>query len=206
MRILLITGIFEPEIGGPATYTATLGKKLATMGHTVKVITYSNRARFDFDDKYPFELLRVVRRGKFSNYLRLFLVILRNIRNFDVVYSLDWVSAGLPLCFTSFLTRKKYGVRVGGGYIWEKYLAEGHLPITLRDFYANGLHRRYPVLFSIIKCVLRGATFVVFNSEVQANLYKAFYGLKEGSVGVIPNPTPDNFDVDVVRDESLVVN
>ena len=77
MRILLITGIFEPEIGGPATYTARLGKKLVALGHTVKVITYSNEARFDFDSEYPFALVRVVRRGKLSNYFKFFWLFLK---------------------------------------------------------------------------------------------------------------------------------
>ncbi|MEK7488056.1 MAG: glycosyltransferase family 4 protein [Patescibacteria group bacterium] len=206
MRILLITGIFEPEIGGPATYTARLGKKLVALGHTVKVITYSNEARFDFDSEYPFALVRVVRRGKLSNYFKFFLAVLKNIRNFDVVYSFDWVSAGLPLRLASLLTGKKYAVRVGGGYIWEKYLAEGRSPVTLKDFYQTGLYGDYPVLYRIIKFVLRGAEFVVFNSAKQADLYQTFYHVDDSRVKVIPNPTPENFSFGVTRDETRINN
>lgn len=206
MRILLITGVFEPELGGPATYTARLAEKLVILGHTVKVITYSDKSRFDFDGGYSFELVRVVRHGKASNYLRFFWVIFNNIRNFDAVYSLDWVTAGLPLYIAAILTGKKYGIRVGGGYIWEKYLAGGHPPITLKDFYSNRLHRRYPALYCVIRLVLRGAKVVVFNSKDQAKIYKTYYGLKEASVVVIPNPTPDNLDLEIVRDEEHLVN
>ena len=67
------------------------------------------------------------------------------------MYSFDWVSAGLPLRLASLLTGKKYAVRVGGGYIWEKYLAEGRSPVTLKDFYQTGLYGDYPVLYRIIK-------------------------------------------------------
>lgn len=206
MRILLITGIFEPEIGGPATHTARLGKKLVALGHTVKVITYSDEARFDFDREYPFELERVVRRGKPSNYFRFFWTILKNIRNFDAVYSFDWVSAGLPLRLTSVLTGKKYAVRVGGGYIWEKYLAEGRSPVTLKDFYQTGLYGDYPVLYRIIKFVLHGAEFVVFNSVEQADLYQTFYHLDENSLKIFSNPTPETADFGVVRDETRINN
>lgn len=204
MRILLLTGIFEPELGGPANYTVRLGKKLVAFGHKVKVITYSDKPQFDFDREYPFELVRVVRRGKLSNYIRFFSIVLNNIRNFDAVYSLDWVAAGLPLRAASVLTGKKYGVRVGGGYAWEKYLAEGRTPVPLKDFYRNGLYRDYRALFLIIKFVLRGAEFVVFNSEDQAKLYKEFYRLRDNRVNVIPNPTPENFDIGTVRDETKI--
>jgi glycosyltransferase involved in cell wall biosynthesis len=204
MRILLITGIFEPELGGPATYTVRLGKELVSLGHAVRVITYSDKPHFDFDHEYPFELVRVERRGKISNYTRFFFSLLKNIRNFDAAYSLDWVSAGLPLRLASLLTGKKYGVRVGGGYIWEKYLAEGHPPVTLKDFYRKGLYRNYPVLYRTIKFVLRGAEFVVFNSIDQADLYRTFYRLQNYKVKVIPNPTPENLDFGAIRDPKKI--
>lgn len=204
MRVLLITGIFEPELGGPATYTVRLGKKLAALGHTVKVITYSDKPSFNFDSEYPFELVRVVRRGKISNYTRFFFTLLKNLRHFDVIYSLDWVAAGLPLRLAATLTGKKYGIRVGGGYVWEKYLAESRPPVTLKDFYHTGLYHDYPAIYKIIKFVLRGAEFVVFNSVDQSELYKTFYGLKDDRVKVVPNPTPENLDFGIKRDDAAI--
>lgn len=206
MRILLITGIFEPELGGPATYTVHLGNMLVSLGHTVRVITYSDVENFDHDKKYPFELVRIIRRGKLSNYTRFFFAVFKNIRRFDVIYSLDWVSAGLPLRLAALITGKKFAVRVGGGYIWEKYLAEGRQPVTLKDFYQKGLHREYPVLYFIIKFVLRGADFIVFNSIEQANLYRTYYKLNECSVRVIQNATPEKLDFGIKRDASHISN
>ncbi len=205
MKILLITGVFEPELGGPATYTVRLGKKLVALGHKVRVITYSDKPHFDFDKEYPFELIRVVRSpSKFSNYTRFFLVLLKNLRQFEVVYTLDWVTAGLPLCVASFLTHKKYGVRVGGGYIWEKYLAEGRPGLPLKDFYEKGIHHEYPALYNIIKLVLRRATFIVFNSVDQAELYQKFYGLTKEQTKTIPNSTPESLDFGIQRDETKI--
>ena len=40
MKILIVTGIFEPEIGGPAEYTPKLAAGLFERGHEVKVLTY----------------------------------------------------------------------------------------------------------------------------------------------------------------------
>src|SRR5947207_2892941 len=136
MRILIATGIFKPELGGPATFAAEIAARLSAGGHTVAVITYSNQAISAEDKAFPFLVMRVVRKkSKLLNYFSYFFAILHETKNFDFIYSLDWFSAGLPIMLACFLTRKKYIVRVGGGYIWEKYLAEGRPPVTLKQFY-----------------------------------------------------------------------
>jgi len=161
MRILITTGIFEPEAGGPATYTPRIATKLMEEGHEVKVITYSEKASYDFDKDYSFPLIRIVRRGKFSNYLSFFLSVFKEAKNCDLIYSLDWLAAGLPVLLVSRLRNKRYVIRIGGGYIWEKYLMEGHPPMTLQAFYNKKLYKNYKVLFFLIKLVLRGASRVI---------------------------------------------
>ena len=123
MKILITTGIFEPEIGGPAKYTPKLAAKLVERGHTVRVLTYSAQASYDFpsgggstfggDAKYPFTVERIIRSNKLSNYLRFFYAVLKNAPRYDIIYSLDWFSAGLPVALAARLIGKKYVVRVG---------------------------------------------------------------------------------------------
>jgi hypothetical protein len=74
MRILMTSGIFEPESGGPATLTPKIAARLVEDGHKVTVMTYSDEPSYDFDSKYPFTLVRVVRRGsRLLNYGAFFL-------------------------------------------------------------------------------------------------------------------------------------
>ena len=40
MRILIATGIYPPDIGGPATYSSLLVRELTARGHFVDVVTY----------------------------------------------------------------------------------------------------------------------------------------------------------------------
>ncbi|MBI3020337.1 MAG: glycosyltransferase family 4 protein [Parcubacteria group bacterium] len=189
MKILITTGIFEPEIGGPAEYTPKLAAGLIERGHTVKVLTYSAFA-FGGDAKYSFPLERVVRTNKFSNYARFFLVALRNVPNYDIIYSLDWFTAGLPLALAARLAGKKYLLRIGGGYIWEKYLNDGNPPVTLIDFYRQGIYKRYPVMYAVMKFVLQGAERIIFNSDIQRNFYAPQYGLSPERLTTIYNPIP----------------
>ncbi len=190
MKILIITGIFEPEIGGPAEYAPKLASKLIERGHEVKVLTYSDKPSYDFDAKYPFPLERVVRTNKFSNYIRFFRATLRNARHADVVYSLDWFTAGLPVALAARFLRKKYLLRIGGGYIWEKYLNEGNPPITLIDFYKQGIYKKYPFMYHAMKFVLQGAERIIFNTDIQRIFYAPQYGLLPERLATIFNPIP----------------
>ena len=42
MKFLLISGIYRPEIGGPATYLPTLAKALIDQSNQVEIITLKN--------------------------------------------------------------------------------------------------------------------------------------------------------------------
>ncbi len=190
MKILITTGIFEPEVGGPAEYTPKLAALLVARGHEVKVLTYSDNPSYDFDGEYPFPLERVVRTNKLSNYARFFFAVFRNAPCYDLIYSLDWFSAGLPVALAARLRGKKYLVRVGGGYIWEKYLNDGNPPMTLQDFYERGIHKKYPLMYRTIQFVFRGAERVIFNSEIQKDLYAREYVIPESRLATIFNPVP----------------
>ncbi len=193
MKILITTGIFKPELGGPATYAVELGRRLQAAGHPIKVITYSDKPAYSFDKEFPFSLVRVVRSSnKLINYLKYFSVVIKHARKYDLIYSLDWFSAGVPVMLASFFTGKKYIVRVGGGYIWEKYLAQGKPPVTLKEFYKNKLYKEYKIMYYAIKLVLRRASKVVFNSDEQRELYKTYYGLHSDKIVTITNPVPEN--------------
>lgn len=190
MKICIVSGIFEPESGGPATYAPMLARKLTEAGHEVIVVTFSKLSSYPSDGAYPFTLVRVVRGNKFLNRIRFFMAVRTHIRASGLVYMLDWFAAGLPASIAARIAGRPYVVRVGGDYLWEqKYLESGKTPIALGEFYYAGFYRHYPALYRIIRWVLRGAAHVVFNSDVQRTIYEKHYGLEHAST--INNPVPD---------------
>ena len=193
MRILITTGIFEPEVGGPATYAPKLAAMLQTGGHKVTVLTFSEKSHYDSDKDYSFRLVRIVRGNKLLNRIRFFFVAFSYVRDCDLIYTLDWFAVGLPVALAAKLLGKPYVVRVGGDYLWEqRYLESGQQAIPLADFYHSGIHRRseYRTFYRLIRWVLSGARHVVFNSNVQRELYVDFYGLAPARVSTIFNPVP----------------
>ena len=193
MRILIATGIFEPEAGGPATFAQKLARLLTEKGWDVTVLTYSTRAAYDFDTSYPFKLVRIKRGGKIFNRIRFFLAMLRHAGDRDLIYTLDVFAVGLPVALAAKFLGKPYVVRIGGDYLWEQwYLESGARPITLAEFYTRRMytHGTYYLLYRIIRFVLSGARHVIFNSDVQKELYLRPYHLSARSVSVSYNPVP----------------
>ncbi len=200
MRILMTAGIFAPESGGPATYAPALATKLVEAGHHVTVMTMSDKSRYEEDQKYKFSLVRIVRArstvlgvNRVMNRIRFFLAIASAARSSDLIYTLDWFAVGLPVAVAARIWQKPYVVRVGGDYLWEqKYLESGAEPVTLVEFYARGLHLRpeYRIASRIIHFVLSGASRVIFNSELQRQLYEKQYALPHAKTATIYNPVP----------------
>jgi len=125
MKIVITSGIFEPEAGGPATYAPQLAQHLHGRGHSVTVVTFSDDVSRRGDERYPFTLVRIPRHspsripGKrsLSNYWRLLRWLRKNISAFDIAYTLSWVSCGGPLMLVARAKCVPYVIRVGGGYI-----------------------------------------------------------------------------------------
>lgn len=100
MKILFVTSIFPPDIGGPATYVFNLVKELSSRGHITKVLVY----RTFLPLKLLFYFLNTMRYGK----------------DFDVIYAHGGLITVLPALLASYLIRKKFGIKVTGDYIWEQ--------------------------------------------------------------------------------------
>src|SRR3989338_6868609 len=107
MNIIIATGIFPPDIGGPATYVPLLAQELSKKGHTIMVVTYADTAGVVVGDGYRVEKVsRNIPKG--WRHLWYFWKIVRNSRGVDSIYAQDPVSAGVPAVLASMICRKKF--------------------------------------------------------------------------------------------------
>ena len=150
VKLLIATGLYAPDIGGPATYTAFLEKHLERYGVTYEVLPYSSVRR------YP----KVIR------HVAYLIKLLVRSRGVTVFYALDTVSVGLPVCIASFLTRKPYLLRVPGDYAWEQGQQRYGVTESLDAFQSI---ERCPffvrVLVFIQRLVARRALHIIVPSE-----------------------------------------
>lgn len=133
MKLIFATGIFPPDIGGPATYTERLAAELSQQGFDVKVITYS-----DVKDSEP-KVIRIYR--KYPAGLRhfiYFLNLLKLAKKCNVIYAQNVTSAGLPSLLVAKILRKKFVLKIVGDAAWEQkkeYLKR------IQEWVAKGAHR-----------------------------------------------------------------
>lgn len=127
MKICLITGIFPPDIGGPATYVARLAESLHGQGHAVQVMTLGEDA-----SAHAFPVRRISRRiGVPVRLLALFFMLLRHARYADI-----WYINGLelPAIAAGKLLRKRLIMKVVGDYAWERAMNRGMTDDSINNF------------------------------------------------------------------------
>ncbi|MFA6099425.1 MAG: glycosyltransferase family 4 protein [Patescibacteria group bacterium] len=128
MKLLIATGIYPPEIGGPAGYVRGLATELvsrgyapdgAGRGHEVNVVTYGTSKT---EDGRGFKVTVIPRTyGPLVRYCRYMLAVRRLARMADLVYLQGPVSEGLPGMLGALLAGKKAILKVVGDYAWEQY-------------------------------------------------------------------------------------
>lgn len=115
-RVLILTGVFPPDIGGPTAQLDALSRELTRNGYEVRVLTYGKS-----DEWYPYSVKRISKRIPFP-FRSLVYLITGLIFAFraDIVYSWDLYTAGLTGLAIKKLLRKKVVNRFVGDSAWEK--------------------------------------------------------------------------------------
>ncbi|MEO5928007.1 MAG: glycosyltransferase family 4 protein [Patescibacteria group bacterium] len=134
MKILLATGIYPPESGGPATYTAGLSSVLREQGHEVHVLAYGDPS---LKEEYVTRISR--RGGAFVRYIRYAWSAFWHAYHADSVYVQGPVSEGLPTMIGAWFAVRSYTMKVVGDYAWEMAMQRGET--DLLDVFLTKRHR-----------------------------------------------------------------
>ena len=186
MKVLITTGIFPPDIGGPATYVPIMAEALAARGATVTVLTLSEDPRPN-GRSYPFQVIRIPRRR--LGIRRMAEVISRIgalARRHDLLFA-----PGLPIetALAARCTRKPYVLKVVGDLVWERARVLGAVTDDLETFQARRyglsteLHRRAQAWAA------RRAARVIVPSAYLQRIVRG-WGVPEERTALIPNFTP----------------
>ncbi|MBI5147793.1 MAG: glycosyltransferase family 4 protein [Parcubacteria group bacterium] len=177
MRILICTGVYPPDIGGPAKYAKNLAEEFSRRGHEVRVLAYRFEKKIPAGIRHCFYFLRV----------------LFNLPASDYLIALDMFSTGFPAVLAGGIFGKKTVLRVGGDFLWETYMESTGNLIGIKDFYAK--HPPFPLKFKIIallqKFTLQNASALAFNSRWQKNFFEEIYRLNQKENRVVENFYPE---------------
>ena len=169
-KIVIATGLYPPDIGGPATYVRMLEDMLPAHGIDCVVVPFTEVRH----------LPKVVRHVVF------FWRLLRSARGADVVYALDPVSVGVPALVVSKLRLKPFLVRLGGDYAWEQGQQRFGLTAMLDAYTADKKSAPWQVraLASMQRFVVCRAQKVVVPSQYLKRIV-ATWGVTESQLEVV---------------------
>jgi len=178
VKILLISGIYPPDDGGPAKFVPQFANYLISQGHKVKVITLTDSKRSKNEFPYP---VRFINRS-LTRPLRMILttkyIFLSSIRS-DLIFANGlYEETGVAVRFSRTPTLGK----IVGDPVWERARNSGSTKLTIESFNTEapvGIQRR------LLKFALNGFKEIITPSQQLADFVKK-WGISN-PVSMIPN-------------------
>lgn len=187
MRIVFLTGIWPPDVGGPATHGPDFARFLSARGHDVRVVTMA--------DGEPTERpvpVEAVSRGR-PFVVRYPLVALRGsqlARGSDVVYATATYAAAAA---ASTAARRPLVAKLVSDPAYERARRYGLFDGQLEAFQDAG-SPQVRTLKAMRTAALRRARRIVVPSRYLAEIAGG-WGLEERRIEVVSNPAPPPADV-----------
>ncbi|HET8968586.1 MAG TPA: glycosyltransferase family 4 protein [Gaiellaceae bacterium] len=182
MRLVVVSGIWPPDPGGPASHAPALADFLAERGHTVEVVTTA--AGEPAPCAYP---VQWASRRSPLRHVRAALLVRKAARRADVVYATSMIRRA---AIGSRLARRPLVVKLVSDEVFERAARSGRYAGTLDEFQreSGGVQRRF--LRATRMRALRGARHVFCPSAYLRDVALR-WGLEPSKVSVLPNPAPE---------------
>ncbi len=184
MRILVVSGIWPPDVGGPASHAPELAAFLRARGHGVEVITTADRA--PAPQEYPVDW---VDRGLPPGVRHAEVVrrIARAARCADVVYATTMLRRS---AIATVPARTPLVVKVTADEAYERARRAGRFTGNLDEFQTWKGDATTELLRRTRTWGLRRAAHAFFPSAYLQRIATA-WGVEAARTSVVPNPAPD---------------
>ncbi len=161
-RILLATGIFPPDSGGPARFTYEFGSWLNSRNYRIQILTYAERSRnyLSVDGVS----ISSVRRSK-SVFIKLFSYLRRLGSLSQQNSSVFAIGAFIEVYIASLVYRFTYSIKVPGDIVWERARNNHVTDLGIEDFQNSSLSLKYRLYRQLYSSSLRRAEVVIVPSQ-----------------------------------------
>jgi glycosyltransferase involved in cell wall biosynthesis len=180
VKVLIVSGIWPPDVGGPASHAPEVAEYLLGRGHEVEVLTTADRE--PAPEAYPVHWISRRKRAGVRH-----LAAAARIRTLasgnDVVYSTGMLGRTAAGCT---LARKPFVAKLTQDPAFERALRRGQFSGDPVEFQTTESAR---ALRAARDRELRRAAHVVCPSEFLAEIVRS-WGIPEQRISVLPNPTP----------------
>jgi glycosyltransferase involved in cell wall biosynthesis len=183
MRVLVVSGIWPPDVGGPASHAPEVADGLMARGHDVEVVTtaVSQPGSRAYRVRY---VSRALPHGVLHGAVCA--LVARRARSADVVYATGMLGRS---SVGAALSRTPLVVKVAGDPAYERSFRRGFYSGTLIDFEHAALGTRAAALRRWRTVATRRAAHVFCPSEFLRSVVVS-WGVPPERVTVLPNATP----------------
>ncbi|HVZ76233.1 MAG TPA: glycosyltransferase family 4 protein [Candidatus Paceibacterota bacterium] len=173
MRIVIATGIYPPQVGGPAYYAKGLAEAYTELGHVAVPVTYGALLRLPIGVRHLAYLARLIPK----------------MRSASAVIALDTFSVAMPAAVACKIMRIPLIIRTGGDFLWEEYLERTGEIILLKDFYnaPRALNVKEKLIVRMTRFALDRAKYIVFSTRLQRDIWTKAYEIDSSKTKIIEN-------------------
>ena len=180
MKVVVVSGIWPPDPGGPASHAPALAEFLHRRGHAVEVVTTADAT--PAARAYP---VQWVSRRSALRHVRCALLVRSGARGADVVYATSMIRRA---AIGSRLAGRPLVVKLVSDEVFERATRSGRYEGTLDEFQrVGGARTRF--LRRTRTAALRHARHVFCPSAYLRDVALG-WGLVQEHVSVLPNPAP----------------
>jgi glycosyltransferase involved in cell wall biosynthesis len=183
VRVLIVSGIWPPDVGGPASHAPEVASYLLDHGHQVRAVVTADTE--PAPERFP---VSWIPRSSQLRHVRALATIARYSRSADVVYTTGMFGRSGA---AAAVVRTPYVIKLTADPAFERARRLGLTHATLAEFQ----HERASVTFPLRMTrdtIARHAAHVVTPSEYLAALARKWGA---PAVSVLPNPAPNVDDV-----------
>jgi glycosyltransferase involved in cell wall biosynthesis len=180
LRILIVTGTFHPEAGGPSRYLLNLATDLSRAGHRVSVVTFGEA----FEHAYPFAVKRISRKWPVPIRLAMMAAaVIPRAATADILFVNDY---GLPPAIVNLSLRKPVVMKIVGDFAWEWSVRHGHVTENIDDFQTHS-HSPRVELVKALQRFYAGRADRIFTPSGYLKGIVGGWGIDPGKVRVVTN-------------------
>lgn len=182
-KLLIITGIYPPDSGGPAKFAEEFGDWLISENIDVRVITYSE----SFAEQISKFRISISKVSRFSPLPRRILNFVRRIGAVQKgAQGVLVTGAFIEAYLASIIYRFPYIAKVPGDIVWERARNNKVTDLDIESFQHQQLNFKYKLFRTLYTKSLKGAELVVVPSM---GLYKLclMWGISESKLKLIYN-------------------
>lgn len=196
MKVTLVSGIYPPDIGGPATYIPELARHLTDSGETVQVVSLTDGASQENVDPWKISLIS----RKLGRAQRFFKVCTTLLNLETSIYFANGMHEEVAV--VNFLKRKRAIAKIVGDPVWERARNNGFQSGNIIEFNSTKIPMRYLIQRILLTWSLNRYDLVICPSEELVQIVRK-WGVKT-PVHYIPNGVP-RIDLHVTQKQNEVV-